>query len=148
MITKIKLARYTVLFFLMFTDAFTGSSSVLAQDAEAYEKAFKARYPTITAPMWIRKADSTYEATYKFNGAFQSSFYTVDGQWLFDKTPVDSAAVPLEVKNALQKKYPGSKIAFAEKLDMADKQTRYLISLKNSGRRSEALFDDKGNLVK
>ena len=119
-----------------------------AQESEAYEKAFKEKFPTVAAPMWIRKADDTYEATFKLNGAFVSSVYTADGKWLFNKAPVDSSQIPALVKTSIAKKYAGAKITFAEKVETADKGVQYKVALKTGTKKVDALFDEQGNFLK
>lgn len=124
------------------------SKSVSAQESTAYEKAFKTKYPTVTAPMWIRKPDNTYEATFKLNGAFVSSDFTPEGKWLLSKSPIDSAKIPPRVMNGITKKFADAKITYVQKIETADKGDQYAITLKTGTKKTDALFDDMGTLLK
>ncbi|MEO8149836.1 MAG: PepSY-like domain-containing protein [Bacteroidia bacterium] len=143
----LKICCYKILFIFLLLFSFSVKPAS-AQESEAYEKTFKEKFPTVTAPMWIRKANDTFEATFKLNGAFVSSVFTPDGKWLFTKMPVDTSKIPTVVMNGIAKKYPGSKITFAEKSETADKGIQYQVSLKTGTKKADALFDEEGNFVK
>ncbi len=119
-----------------------------AQELETYEKAFKEKFPQVSTPMWIKKVDNSYEATFKLNGAFVSSVYTEDGKWLFNKAPIDTAQIPVTVKTTITKKYSDAKITFAEKLETADKGIQYQILFRSGAKKIEATFDYQGNFIK
>lgn len=143
-ISKIK--NTLIVAFIISLSLFSKGAS--AQESLAYEKAFKTKYPAVTAPMWIRKTDNTYEATFKLNGTFISSDFTPEGKWLYTKSPIDTTKIPARVLTGITKKFGDAKITYAQKVETADKGDQYAITLKSGTKKIDALFDDMGTFLK
>ncbi len=122
--------------------------SMMAQKApEAVQKAFKQRFPTVTKVDYDKEKNGEYEAEFKLDGVTMSANFTADGVWRETESEMATSELPPTVSQAIAAKYPKSKIVSAAKIETADRGTLYEADLKKGWRKSEVLFDVKGNFV-
>jgi hypothetical protein len=114
----------------------------------AVKAAFKQRFPTVTKVSFDHESNGEFEAGFKMSGVKMSANFTAEGVWRETESEIAAAALPATVTQSIAAKYPKANIVGAAKIETADNGTRYEADLKTGLKKSEVLFDERGNVVK
>lgn len=115
---------------------------------EAVKAAFKQRFPTVTNVKYDHESNGEFEAGFKMSGVKMSANFTADGTWRETESEIGAAALPTTITQSIAAKYPKATIVGGAKIETADNGTRYEADLKTGLKKSEVLFDERGNVVK
>lgn len=114
----------------------------------AVKTAFKERFPTVSRVKFDKEKSGEYEANFTVGGVKMSANFTAEGTWRETESEIGTAALPVNISQAILTKYPTAKIVGAAKIETPDKGIRYEADLKTGLKKAEVLFDEAGNEVK
>lgn len=114
----------------------------------AVTKAFNSKFPGAKDIKWGKESAKEYEAEFKLNGTNVSANFGMDGSWVETETVIRIVDLPAPVTAAVSKKYPGSVITLAEKLEMPGGKVLYEATFKVNGKRKSVELNADGSFVK
>ncbi len=131
------------------------SASTLAQEQRIMRKdvpkavltAFAQAYPKATIKGYSKEMDKgqvVYEIESVEGKTTRDVIYSADGNLILVEESVNTSELPLAVKSALDKRFPGGKILRAEKVTKGT-VVGYEFRIEHNGKTSEIVFDPKGN---
>ena len=112
---------------------------------EAVMKTFKQRFSEVKKAKWEKEKDGNYEAEFDLNGKEMSATFLANGDWRETETEINVSELPKAVSDAFNKLYPDTKIREVSKIQRSDNSVVYETEIKIKGKRSDILFDEKGN---
>ena len=128
--------------------ALLGSVPFVGAQPKAVKAAFEKKFPNSTNVKWGKEAPKEWEAEFTFEGNKISANFAEDGAWLETEKQIKSAELPKDVAAAIKAKYPGWKIAEADKTETAKNGTIYEADLKNGAKKKSTAFKEDGTPVK
>ena len=115
---------------------------------ETVKTAFNERFPGATNVKWDKENSKELEANFRFNNTNVSANFGLDGSWVETETTIPADELPVPVKNAIDKLYPGAVFIQTEKLDKPDSKIFYEAHIKINGKKKELVFNQDGSMVK
>jgi hypothetical protein len=88
-----------------------------------------------------------YEADFKTGSVEQSASFTADGKWMETESEIKVSELPAEVKQSIEKQFPGFKMEEASKVDNAEKGLCYEAEIEKGKESYEVLLNSKGELL-
>lgn len=139
----------TLLILAMFVASFCFAQKLTMDKVPpACANAFKQKFPNGSQPGWSKEGKDAYEVEF-FNGKKrQSALFDATGKWIETETEINYSAVPIQVQNAFAKEFDGYQVQEVYKVETPDKGTKYEITAYRGARNFEAVFSEKGELLK
>ena len=109
--------------------------------------AFKTKFPEAKDVKWEMEKTNEYEARFKTNGVEQSASFSADGKWMETESEIKVSDLPAEVKQSIEKQFPGFKMEEASKVDNAQHGTCYEAEIEKGKESYEVLLNSKGELL-
>jgi|SRR6185436_4049569 len=109
--------------------------------------AFKAKFPEAKDIDWEMEKANEYEAGFKLNEVEQSASFTADGKWMETEAEIKVSELPAEVKQSIEKQFPGFKTEEASKIDNAQHGTCYEAEIEKGNESYEVLLNAKGDVL-
>jgi hypothetical protein len=132
--------------YAIFAIATTGSCQKINVPA-AVTKAFNSKFPGAVNVKWGKESAKEYEAEFKLNGTSVSANFGADGSWVETETLIKATDLPAPVTAAVTKKYPGSVITMAEKLEKPGKSL-FEVTFKVKGKKKSMEVNADGSIAK
>jgi ribosomal protein S5 len=114
---------------------------------DAVKTAFQQKFPTVKKVKWEKEKTNEYEASFMLDNKEVSVLYLPDGKLKEIETEISVSELPKAVKEAINKKHPNAKIDEAAKIERSDNSIVYEAEVKIGGKKTDLLFDEKGNIV-
>lgn len=113
----------------------------------AVKTAFAKKFPGATAE-WGKENSKEYEAEFKLNGKSMSANFLTDGSWVETEAEISAAELPVAVKSAVEKKYPGAVISKVFKIDNSKGEQTFEAEIKTGGKKKEVVLKADGTIIK
>lgn len=114
----------------------------------AVTKTFNSKFVGAKDIKWGKESAKEYEAEFKLNGTNVSANFGMDGSWVETETVIKIADLPAPVTAAVTRKYPGSTITMAEKLEMPGGKVLYEATFKVKGKKKSIELNPDGSIAK
>jgi hypothetical protein len=99
-------------------------SSISAIDApEAVVNAFSKQFPNITKVKWEKEKENLWEGEFKLDGIEYSACFDNEGNWIETEQEINMKDIPITIKAAIEKEFPGFKIEDVELIETASGKT-------------------------
>lgn len=107
------------------------------------KNAFAKMYPVIKTAQWNME-NNLYEASFA-DGSYKGSvLFDEKGKWTERETAISITALPLKVKNYMQRNYKNLKLIGAAKITKASGELKYEVELKGK----DIFFTKDGEFIK
>jgi len=114
---------------------------------ENVTKAFSQKFPNAKKVKWDKENKTEWEAEFKLNGEEYSANFTTDGDWKETEYEIKKSAIPVSVKQTLDKEFAGYKIEEAEISETATGKV-YEFAMENDDTDMEVAISPDGKVVK
>ena len=104
-------------------------------------------YPDATDVEWYY-VGGYLVADFEYYGQDMEAWFSYDGKWLYTKTDIVYADLPIEVQTSLITAYINYDIEDVIKITTSKYDTFYNIEIENDNEELSLLYDDSGALIK
>ncbi len=115
---------------------------------KAVRDSFAKRFPSMKGVEWSKENETEFEAEFKNAGKEQSSNFDQAGKWLATETEIKKNDLPKAVQASIAKEFAGFKVEEAEKVETANDDTKYEVSLEKGELSYEVLLSSDGKVLK
>ena len=109
--------------------------------------AFDQKFPTAQKVTWDKENATVWEAEFKMNGKEYSANYDNNGNWKETEYEIKKSAIPVSVKQTLDKEFAGYKIEEAEISETATGKV-YEFAMEKEEKDMEVAISPDGKVVK
>lgn len=109
--------------------------------------ALQQKFPEAQNISWVKEGGREWEAEFKMNGTDYSANFDTSGNWKETEKEIEQAAMPPEVKNALEQNYPNASVKEVFKIEKSE-GIFYEFEIQNNGEGTEVVMDSQGNIQK
>lgn len=114
----------------------------------AVTSAFKAKFPKAAKISWEMENANEYEAEFKLSGEEISANFDKTGDWLETETEIKVSALPVAVRDALNKDFVGFKIEEACKIESVKDGNCFEAEIEKGKETFDVLFTPDGKILR
>lgn len=112
------------------------------------KKEFQTKFPSATNVKWEMENKTTYEVVFKLNKEEVSANYSKEGKWLETEKEIKVAKLPKAVADAINKKYPNSKLSEVAEIEGIEYGKVYDVELAYNKKKYTLILKPSGEVVK
>ena len=108
------------------------------------------RFPRAQLSHWSKETEdgkTTFEVSVSDNKGKRDAVFSPDGTLVSTETPLQVSALPGEVKNTIEAKYPKAQIRKAELITLASNELQYEVDLLKASKK-EVLLSAGGKILR
>ncbi len=129
-------------------------SSIFAQKVSAdkvptaVKSAFQQKYPTVQKVVWGIASPIEYAAIFKIGKEKSTAIFSKEGKWNETSLYVSSDQLPPEILQCISKQFTGYEVVEAQKIEVADKEEMYKVTIEKKDKAFELQMTPKGEILK
>ncbi|MFO0358677.1 MAG: PepSY-like domain-containing protein [Sphingobacteriaceae bacterium] len=111
---------------------------------ESIKRTFEQKFPNAIDVKWESDTDSHYEVGFILDGKEKTAVFTLDGNFKEIETEIKNIELPKRVLKSIEKKFPLSKVSFAQKIQRANNVVVYEVEVNTGIEEIDITLDQYG----